>query len=449
MSSLKVPPHSTEAERWVLGAILVDRDAMIQVGNLLVSDDFYDPAHGAIFAAMMDLFSKGRPIDLLTVREILSDRKQLENMGGNAFLADLTNAVFTSANIHQYAQIVKNKAVLRRLIKSGNDILLAGYDEETDVNALLEKAEKALFGVTQTFIQNKLVHIREILNARYEEFAEIHSNPDANQHAIIKSGYASLDHKIMGFRRWDMIIVAARPSMGKTALALNFAQNVAAGGNQVAIFSLEMTKEQLVDRMICAAMGVDSWKLHKWALKDDEFARMGTAIEKLWNANLYLDDSPVGNLIEIKSKARRLKMEKGLDLIVIDYLQLMGGGNPAMRQQEVSDISRGIKGLARELDVPVIALSQLSRWVEWRTDKQPILSDLRESGSIEQDADIVMMLYRDDYYNAQDEFSQNKDITNLFIRKNRNGPVGQVDLKFEKQHMRFYEIEQREHQEQY
>lgn len=228
--------------------------------------------------------------------------------------------------------------------------------------------------------------------------------------------------------------------MGKTALALNFAQNVAFQGKNVAIFSLEMTKEQLTDRMICAAMGIDSWKLQKGLLKDEEFARIGDALERLSRANIYIDDSPLGNLIEMKSKARRLRMESGLDMIIIDYLQLMGGGNPTNRVQEISEISRGIKALARELDVPVIALSQLSRAVESRTTKEPVLSDLRESGSIEQDADIVMMIYRDDYYNT-DEFSDKKGITSLFIRKNRNGPVGQIDLKFENQHMRFYEIE--------
>lgn len=263
MTALKIPPHSIEAERGVLGSILVDREGIIQVSALLTSDDFYDSAHAHAYSAMLDLFAKGRPIDMITVREVLDDRKKLDEVGGNAFLVALTEAVFTSANIFQYAQIVKNKSVLRRLIKAGSDILAYGYEEDTDVNKLLEMSEKSLFGVTQTFIQNKLVHIRDILNARYEEFAEIHANPEANQHSIIKSGYASLDHKIMGFRRGDMIIVAARPSMGKTAMALNFAQNVAYDGKQVAIFSLEMTKEQLVDRMICAAMGVDSWKLQK------------------------------------------------------------------------------------------------------------------------------------------------------------------------------------------
>ena len=309
----------------------------------------------------------------------------------------------------------------------------------SDTSELLEKSEKALFGVTQTFIQNKLVPIREILNNRYEEFAAIHADPELVQRNMISTGYKSFDEKLGGFKRGDLIIVAARPSMGKTAIALNFAQNVARKNRHVAIFSLEMSKEQLTDRLIAAAMAVDSWKLQKGKLTEDEFARMGDALETLSHSKIYLDDSPAGEgLTSIKSKARRLKMESGLDLIVIDYLQLMSNGNSLNRVQEVSEISRGLKSLARELDVPVIALSQLSRQLESRPDKRPVMSDLRESGSIEQDADIIAMLYRDDYYN---EFSETPGVTNVLIRKNRNGPIGQVDLKFEKSQQKFYEIE--------
>lgn len=309
----------------------------------------------------------------------------------------------------------------------------------SDTSELLEKSEKALFGVTQTFIQNKLVPIREILNNRYEEFAAIHADPELVQRNMISTGYKSFDEKLGGFKRGDLIIVAARPSMGKTAIALNFAQNVAKKNRHVAIFSLEMSKEQLTDRLIAAAMAVDSWKLQKGKLTEDEFARMGDALETLSHSKIYLDDSPAGEgLTSIKSKARRLKMESGLDLIVIDYLQLMSNGNSLNRVQEVSEISRGLKSLARELDVPVIALSQLSRQLESRPDKRPVMSDLRESGSIEQDADIIAMLYRDDYYH---EVSETPGVTNVLIRKNRNGPIGQVDLKFEKSQQKFYEIE--------
>lgn len=443
--ALTTPPHSIEAEKGVLGSILIDKDAIIHVANLLSSDDFYDPAHAIVYSAMQDLYARNRPIDSITVREVIDDQKKLESIGGNPFLAELMTSVFSSANIFQYAQIVKNKAVLRRLIRAGNEITLLGYDEAAETTDLLEKSEKSLFSVTQTFIQNKLVPIREILNARYEEFAAIHADPELVQRNMISTGYQEFDHKLGGFKRGDLIIVAARPSMGKTAIALNFAQNVAKKGRHVAIFSLEMSKEQLTDRLIAAAMAVDSWKLQKGKLTEDEFARMGDALETLSHSKIYLDDSPAGEgLVSIKSKARRLKMESGLDLIVIDYLQLMSNGNSLNRVQEVSEISRGLKSLARELDVPVIALSQLSRAVEARPDKRPVMSDLRESGSIEQDADIITMLYRDDYYN---EFSETPGITSVFIRKNRNGPIGQVDLKFEKSQQKFYEIEKWEQRE--
>ncbi len=448
--ALNIPPHSIDAEKWVLGSILIDKDAMIQVANMLSSDDFYDPAHSIVYSAMQDLYARNRPIDSITVREVIDNQKKLDSIWWNVFLAELMTSVFSSANIFQYAQIVKNKSVLRRLIRAGNEITMLGYNETAETTDLLEKSEKSLFSVTQTFIQNKLVPIREILSNRYDEFAAIHADPELVQRNMISTGYSEFDHKLGGFKRWDMIIVAARPSMGKTAIALNFAQNVAKKWRHVAIFSLEMSKEQLTDRLIAAAMAVDSWKLQKWKLTEDEFARMWDALETLSQSKIYLDDSPAGEwLTSIKSKSRRLKMESWLDLIVIDYLQLMSNGNSLNRVQEVSDISRGLKSLARELDVPVIALSQLSRQLESRPDKRPVMSDLRESGSIEQDADIIMMLYRDDYYN---EFSETPWITSVLIRKNRNWPIWQVDLRFEKSQQKFYEIEkseQREYVEEY
>ncbi len=439
MSNLTTPPHSIDAERWVLGSLLIDKDGIIHVANLLTRDDFYDPANSIVYDAILDLYARNRPIDSITVREVIDDLKKLESIGGNSFLAGLMESVFTSANIFQYAQIVKNKSILRKLIRAGNEIIMNGYDEATETTELLEKSEKSLFGVTQTFIQNKLVPIRDILNARYEEFAAIHADPELVDRHTISTGYPSFDAKLGGFKRGDLIILAARPSMGKTAMALNFAQNVAKKWRNVAMFSLEMSKEQITDRLIAAAMAVDSWKLQKWKLSEDEFSKMGDALESLSRSKIYLDDSPAGEwLLSIKSKARRLKMESGLDLIIIDYLQLMSSGNSMNRVQEVSDISRGLKSLARELDVPIVALSQLSRAVEARPDKRPVMSDLRESGSIEQDADIIAMIYRDDYYN---EFSETPGVTNVMIRKNRNGPTGQVDLKFEKSQQKFYELE--------
>ncbi|MDA9129144.1 replicative DNA helicase [Candidatus Gracilibacteria bacterium] len=435
---LKIPPYSREAEQSVLGSLLIDKDGFIVIGDILSHEDFYEDANAKVYDVMFELYRVNKPIDLITVREKLDDKKLLDSIGGMSYLAELTEIVPTSANIFEYAQIVKNKSVLRRLIKSGNEIISYGYQEDEMINELLEKAEKSIFGVTQTFIKNKLVHITDILTQRYEEFAEIHENPELVTEHRLQTGFSNMDHKLTGLKGGDMVIVAARPSMGKTALAMNLAQNIGYNKKSVAIFSLEMSKEQLTDRMIASAMGIDSWKLQKGELEDDEFAKIGEAMEKLSAADIYIDDSAGGNLIDLKSKARRLKMESRLDLIIIDYLQLMSNGNSMNRVQEVSEISRGIKSLARELDVPIIALSQLSRAVESRPDKRPVLSDLRESGSIEQDADIVMMIYREDYY---DEFTEKKGVTEIFIRKNRNGPTGTVQLMFQPKNQKFVEIE--------
>ncbi|MDD5213502.1 MAG: replicative DNA helicase [Candidatus Gracilibacteria bacterium] len=435
---LKIPPNSIEAEKSVLGSLLIDKDGFVLIGDVVTKEDFYDEANASVFDVIFELYEKNKPIDILTVKQRLEDKNLLDKVGGVNYLVELTEVVPTSANIYEYAMIVKNKAVLRRLIKSGNEIISLGYDEEKNINELLEKSEKSLFGVTQTFIKNKLVHIKDILNSRFEEFAELHENPELINKFRLNTFFPSLDGKIGGMKGGDMLILAARPSMGKTAFALNIAQNIGFHGKNVAIFSLEMSKEQLTDRMIASAMGIDSWKLSKGELADEEFMRIGEAMEKIANSNIYIDDSAGGSLIDFKSKARRLKMENGLDLIIIDYLQLMSNGNSMNRVQEISEISRGIKSLARELNVPIIALSQLSRALESRPDKKPILSDLRESGSIEQDADVVMMLYREEYY---DEFTERKGMTDVLVRKNRNGPVGNIELKFEKKYQKFFELE--------
>lgn len=431
---IKVPPHSIEAEQSVLWSLLVDKDGFLIIGDMIAPEDFYQDSHVYIFDAMLELYKFNKPIDLITVREKLADKWRLEKIGGITYLSELVEIVPTSANIYEYAQIVKNKAVHRKLIKSGNDIISLGYDEATPIGELLEKSEKSLFNVTQVFVKNKLVHINEILAQRYEEFAEIHENPELITKHRLQVGFRDMDYKLGGLKWGDMVVLAARPSMWKTAFSLNIAQNVGFKGKNVAIFSLEMSKEQLTDRMISAAIGLDSWKLAKGELEDEEFASIGEAMERLSAANIYIDDSAGGSLLDLKSKARRLKMQSGLDLIIIDYIQLMTNGNSLNRVQEVSEISRGIKSLARELDVPIIALSQLSRAVESRPDKRPVLSDLRESGSIEQDADIVMMLYREEYY---DEFTEKKWVTEVFIRKNRNGPTGGIELFFQKDKQKF------------
>lgn len=435
---LKIPPKAYEAEQSVLWSLLIDKDWFIIIWDLLSREDFYDESNSMIYEVMFDLYKLSKPIDIITVKEKLDDKKLLDKVWWISYLTELTEIVPTTANIFEYAQIVKNKSVLRKLIRSWNEIVSFGYDEEALINELLEKSEKSLFSVTQTFIKNKLVHIKEILTKRYEEFAEIHENPELIKEHRLQLWFKDLDHKLTWLKWWDMAILAARPSMWKTAFALNIAQNIWFKNRSIAIFSLEMSKEQLTDRMVSSAIWVDSWKLAKWELEDEEFAKIWEAMEKLSQANVYIDDSAWWSLVDLKSKARRLKMESGLDIVIIDYLQLMTSWNSLNRVQEVSEISRWIKSLARELDVPIIALSQLSRAVESRPDKRPVLSDLRESWSIEQDADIVMMMYREDYY---DEFSEKKWVTDIFIRKNRNGPIWAVELMFNRNNQKFLEIE--------
>ena len=435
---LKVPPYSLEAEQSILWSLLIDKDWFITIWDILVPEDFYDESNLKIYEAMFNLYKLNKPIDIITVKEKLDDKKLLDKVWGITYLSELTEIVPTSSNILEYASIVKNKSVLRKLIKSWNEIISYWYDEDWKINELLEKSEKSIFNVTQTFIKNKLVHINDILSERYNEFAAIHENPEILETHRLHFWFKSLDNKIWWLKWWDMTIIAARTSMWKTAFSLNIAQNIWFKNKSVAIFSLEMSKEQLTDRMISSAMWIDSWKLAKWELEDEEFAKIWEAMEKLSNASIYIDDSASWNLIELKQKSRRLKMENWLDLIIIDYLQLMTSWNSINRVQEISEISRWIKSLAKELDVPIIAISQLSRAVEWRENKRPVLSDLRDSGSIEQDADIVMMIYREEYY---DESTEKKWITDIFIRKNRNWPTGFVELMFERKNQKFLEIE--------
>jgi len=435
---IKVPPHSIEAEQSVLWSLLIDKDWFIQISDVLTHEDFYDDSNSIIFEIMLNLYKQNKPIDLITVKDKLADKKLLDKVGWMTYLSELTEIVPTTANIFQYAQTVKNKSVLRRLIRTWNEIISLGYSEDEKLNGLLEKAEKSLFSVTQTFIRNKLVHINEILTWRYEEFAEVHENPESIKNNRIFTGFKSLDWKLGWMKAWDMVVLAARPSMWKTAFALNLAQNIGYNNKNVAIFSLEMSKEQLTDRMIASAMEINSWKLAKWELEDEEFMKIGEAMEKLSQANIYIDDTAGWNLTDLKSKCRRLKMESWLDLVIIDYLQLMSNWNSMNRVQEISEISRWIKALARELDCPIIALSQLSRQLESRPDKRPIMSDLRESWAIEQDADIIMMLYREEYY---DEFTERKWITDILIRKNRAGPIWNIELMFQKDNQKFLEIE--------
>ncbi len=439
--TLRVPPHSIEAEKAVLGSLLIDKEAIIKVADLIGVEDFYHDVHGLIYQAVKDLYERRTPIDILTVKQTLEDKKQLETVGGATYLAQLTADVHTSTHIYNYALIVKQKATLRRLIRCGDLITGLGYNEEEPLEVLLEQAERSLFGVSQTSIKDQFVHIKDVLNLTYDKITELHDPATKDKYKGVPTGFTDLDHILTGFQPSDLVILAARPAMGKTAFSLNIAQNVAKSGKTVGLISLEMSKEQLVERMFASLLEVDSWKLKTGQLSEEDFMRIGSVMDELYQMKIYIDDS-VGNSIgELRSKARRLQMEHGLDILIVDYLQLMtvsGAGGAVNRVNEISEISRSLKALARELRIPIIALSQLSRAVELRPVKIPQLSDLRESGAIEQDADVVLMMYREDYY---EEDTERAGVTDLFVRKHRSGPVGRVELAFKKERMKFYSVD--------
>ncbi|PIQ76519.1 replicative DNA helicase [Candidatus Peregrinibacteria bacterium CG10_big_fil_rev_8_21_14_0_10_49_24] len=440
--ALDTQPHSTDAEKTVLGALLLDPDAIIKISDFLTPEDFYDPTYKLIFSAIYQLHQNHEVIDFVTVSNKLAGNSKIDEVGGSSFLAALASDVPTSSHVYQYGQIVKTKSVHRRIIRAGDKIKGLGYEENRNIPELLDEVEKSVFEISNMFMKDKFVHIRDILELRYEKFAEMHESDDDDPVKGVPSGFHALDAKLSGFQPSDLIIIAARPSMGKTSLALNIAQNAAIkSGKSVGIFSLEMSKEQLVDRLFASMLGVDSWKLQKGKLDDSDFQNMGPIMDELNKSKIFIDDSVASSIPELRAKARRLQMEHGLDLLVIDYMQLMSTGNQSYagnRVQEISEISRSLKQIGRELHVPVIALSQLSRAVENRPGNIPALSDLRESGSIEQDADVVLMMYREDYY---EEDSDRPGMTDIYIRKHRNGPTGRVELLFKKEQMRFYDVD--------
>ncbi|PIZ76597.1 replicative DNA helicase [Candidatus Peregrinibacteria bacterium CG_4_10_14_0_2_um_filter_38_24] len=438
-----VPPHSLEAEKSTIGSILIDKDAITKVSDFIKSDDFYHDAHRLIYQSMVDLYDKRTPIDLVTLTNILEEKKSLKIIGGASYLALLANEVPTATHIFQYATIVKQKSILRKLILAGDAIKGLGYMEEQDTEELIEKAERSLFSVSQTYMSDRFVHIKDVLNKTYEKISDLHDPEAKEKYRGIPTGFKALDNLLSGLQPSDLVILAARPSMGKTALALNIAQNVAKKGKCVGLISLEMSKEQLVERMFCSLLAVDSWKMRTGKLSDDDFGRIGSIMDELNSMKIFIDDSIGNSIAELKAKARRLKMENGLDFLVIDYLQLMSASSASYssqsnRVQEISEISRSLKALARDLSIPILALSQLSRAVEMRPSKVPQLSDLRESGAIEQDADVVLMMYREDYY---EEDTDRKGVTDLFIRKHRNGPIGHIELAFKKEQMKFLDID--------
>lgn len=437
----RTPPHNIEAEQAVIGAIFLEPEAFSTASELLRPDDFYRAGHQRIFQAMTTLSDRGEPIDLVTVTTLLSSDQVLDEVGGVTYLTDLASSVPTAANISHYSKIVEEKALLRRLIRTATDIVTTSFEKEGDVDGVLNEAEKNILEVSGRSNAGSFKAIKDVLIEVYDNIEELHQNSGAV--TGVPTGYRDLDKITSGFQRNDLIIIAARPSVGKTAFALNIAQNVATKTEEsVAIFSLEMGADQLVSRMLCAEGNIDSQRLRTGNLESDDWGKLTMAMGSLSNAGIYIDDSPGIRVSEIRSKCRRLKQEHGLGMIIIDYLQLIqGSGNSQEnRQQEVSEISRSLKGLARELEVPLIALSQLSRGVEQRQDKRPMMSDLRESGSIEQDADIVGFLYRDDYYDTE---SEQQNIIEIIISKQRNGPTGTVELAFVKEYNKFVDLDHR------
>ena len=430
----RLPPQSVEAEQAVLGSVLVNPESISKIIDVLDPEYFYRKSHQVIYAAIVDLFDKSQPIDIVTVSQILKDQGKLDSIGGRQYLTDLAMSIATTANIEYYAKTVSEKSLMRNLIKAGTEIVQTCY-EEVDADIAVDKAERLVFGIAQNRDMNALVPIRDVVNEAFARIEKRYEQRDAL--SGLSTGFYDLDEMTSGWQRSDLVIVAARPSMGKTAFTLNLAQHAAVECNApVALFSLEMSKEQLVTRLLCAEAKIDANKLRSGFLQTNDWTALANAMGRLGEAPLYIDDSAASSVLDIRAKCRRLKSEmKSLGLIIIDYIQLMSGRKATdNRVQEVSEISRGLKQLARELDVPVIALSQLSRAVEARQNKRPMLSDLRESGAIEQDADIVMFIYRDDYYNPE---SEQRGEAEIIIAKQRNGPVGTVELLYQASITRF------------
>jgi replicative DNA helicase len=441
LKGAKLPPQNTDAEASLLGAILIDADAIVKIADIVRPDDFYEERHQRIYEAILSLYEKHQPIDVLTLSDQLKGTGFIEMVGGAAYLTELTNFVPTATHVEQYADIVSQKALRRRLIKASQEIVGLGYDEARGLQELIEEAETRLFEVSQRHVKQDITSIETILSESFDRLDELHK--DKGKIRGVPTGFKDMDNILAGLQRSDLFILAARPSMGKTAFSLNLAHNVAVKSSEaVLIFSLEMSKEQLVDRMLSMESGVDAWALRTGNLSDTDFEKIGQAMGTLSEAQIYIDDTPGITVSDLRTKARREAHLRPIGLVIVDYLQLMSGGSrfagEGNRVQEISEISRGLKGIARELNVPLIALSQLSRSVESRHPQIPQLADLRESGSIEQDADVVAFIYREEYYNPE---SDRKNITDIFIKKHRNGPTGAVELYFDREKQRFRSVD--------
>ncbi|MDP2926993.1 MAG: replicative DNA helicase [bacterium] len=443
--SEKLPPQNLEAEQSVLGCLLIDQNAIIKVVDFLKPRDFYRAIHHEVYQAMMDLFERNEPIDLLSVSSRLKEKEKLEEIGGTSYLTQLVNTVPTAAHTLNYAQIVQRKRILRDLIDASHEINQMGYDESEDVEVLLDQAERKIFSITQKSLSQKFLSIKESLEEAFERIDRL-SRHEGGPRGV-PTGFIDLDNMLSGLQKSDLIILASRPSMGKSSLALDFALHVAVHENlPVGIFSLEMSMDQVVDRLIASQSGVDLWKIRTGTLssrgEDNDFSKIQTALGVLAETPIYIDDAATSNVLQMRAMARRLQADKGLGLLIIDYLQLAEPrtGTDSMVQQ-ITEVSRSLKGLARELSVPVLAISQLSRAVEQRSPQIPRLADLRESGSLEQDADVVLFIYREDRY-RQD--SEKKNIADIIIAKHRNGPVGKVELYFNEQIVSFRNLAKEE-----
>src|SRR6266540_2818037 len=431
-----LPPHNTEAEECVLGSLMIDPEGIETVTAFLPAGDFYHPRNRDIYGAMLGLFDRRQPTDFVMVCDELERSGQLDAVGGAAYVSRLLTVVPTSIHLEHYARVVQRTAVMRRLIAAAGRIAAIGYEDEPDVRSALERAEQELFRVTQLKVGRDFQHIREVL-AEYLEQIQFAAG-DQTARAGVPTGFIDLDRLLGGFQRSDLVVLAARPSLGKTALALNIARNSGVRFNQTtAIFSVEMSRSQIAQRFLSTESAVDSTRIREGRLSETDLRRLGEALDVLSAAPIYIDDTPSIGIGELRAKARRLHSEHPLDLVIVDYLQLVGGSGPENRVQEISEISRSLKALARELNVPVLALSQLSRAVESRSPHIPMLSDLRDSGSIEQDSDVVIFIYREDVYDRE---SDRKGITDLHIAKHRNGPTGVVSLLFQERSTRFVDL---------
>jgi replicative DNA helicase len=439
VDAAKLPPQNLDAEKSILGAVLIDENVLTRVSDSIKAEDFYDPRHERIFAAMLRLYERHQPVDLLTLSDELKKQDHLEEAGGTDYISELTNQVPTAAHAESYAEIIVQNAMRRRLITASGTIAELAFDESKESGELLESAEQELFAISDKSGKKDMVSLEQILVESFDRLEELHKNKGALRG--VRTGFRDLDAMTAGLQRSDLIILAARPAMGKTTLVTNLAYNVATLAKQaVLFFSLEMGKEQLVDRMLADAAGVDAWNIRTGNLSDQDFEKLSRAMGEMAEAPIFIDDTPGVTVLDLRTKARRAAHDHPLGLIIIDYLQLMQGSGRSgdNRVQEVSEISRGLKLVARELNVPVIALSQLSRSVENRSPQIPQLADLRESGSIEQDADIVAFIYREAYYNPETEFP---NITDLIIAKHRNGPTGKVELYFDPERLRFGDLD--------